>query len=83
MVGRAVAAQSCGRASLCSGGSIAAPSKHSVGVGLGAASFGHPSQVPHMFICPILRDVMDDPVTAADGFTYEKVRWAGTRDRVS
>ncbi|CAN6223286.1 unnamed protein product [Urochloa humidicola] len=27
--------------------------------------------VPSYFICPILQDVMRDPLTAADGFTYE------------
>ncbi|GFR42775.1 hypothetical protein Agub_g3736 [Astrephomene gubernaculifera] len=48
----------------------------------GAVS-GHPTQTPdtaavgsdeppHMFLCPIMQDVMDDPVFAADGFTYER-----------
>ncbi|KAJ7565246.1 hypothetical protein O6H91_02G053500 [Diphasiastrum complanatum] len=27
--------------------------------------------VPEMFTCPILREVMEDPVIAADGYTYE------------
>ncbi|XP_071685744.1 U-box domain-containing protein 33-like isoform X1 [Rutidosis leptorrhynchoides] len=28
-------------------------------------------QIPHYFICPIFLEVMQDPVVAADGFTYE------------
>uniref|UniRef100_A0A061SCY0 U-box domain-containing protein 33-like isoform x1 n=1 Tax=Tetraselmis sp. GSL018 TaxID=582737 RepID=A0A061SCY0_9CHLO len=28
---------------------------------------------PAMFLCPITREVMEDPVVAADGFTYERV----------
>jgi len=30
------------------------------------------SQLPTEFLCPITREVMDDPVIAADGFTYER-----------
>ncbi|KAL5859692.1 hypothetical protein ACOSQ4_000988 [Xanthoceras sorbifolium] len=29
------------------------------------------SQSPSYFICPILQEVMEDPVVAADGYTYE------------
>lgn len=31
------------------------------------------SQTPTMFICPITQDVMEDPVFAADGYTYERM----------
>ncbi|VFQ74740.1 unnamed protein product [Cuscuta campestris] len=27
--------------------------------------------VPHYFLCPIFQEIMEDPVVAADGFTYE------------
>uniref|UniRef100_A0A2P2LV02 RING-type E3 ubiquitin transferase n=1 Tax=Rhizophora mucronata TaxID=61149 RepID=A0A2P2LV02_RHIMU len=27
--------------------------------------------VPHFFLCPILKEIMHDPLVAADGFTYE------------
>ncbi|PNH12734.1 U-box domain-containing protein 52 [Tetrabaena socialis] len=29
--------------------------------------------VPPMFLCPITQDVMDEPVVAADGYTYERL----------
>lgn len=29
------------------------------------------SQIPSYFVCPIFQDIMQDPVVAADGFTYE------------
>ena len=28
--------------------------------------------VPHEFMCPITRELLNDPVVAADGFTYER-----------
>jgi hypothetical protein len=28
--------------------------------------------VPDEFLCPISREVMDDPVLASDGFTFER-----------
>ncbi|KAG2454715.1 hypothetical protein HYH02_000552 [Chlamydomonas schloesseri] len=28
--------------------------------------------IPPLFVCPITQDVMEDPVVAADGFTYER-----------
>jgi hypothetical protein len=28
--------------------------------------------VPPAFLCPISQDVMDDPVTTCDGFTFER-----------
>eukprot|EP00197_Chlamydomonas_leiostraca_P000020 CAMPEP_0202886216 /NCGR_PEP_ID=MMETSP1391-20130828/42060_1 /ASSEMBLY_ACC=CAM_ASM_000867 /TAXON_ID=1034604 /ORGANISM="Chlamydomonas leiostraca, Strain SAG 11-49" /LENGTH=972 /DNA_ID=CAMNT_0049569485 /DNA_START=65 /DNA_END=2985 /DNA_ORIENTATION=+ len=37
------------------------------GMGYGAAG-----EAPAMFLCPITQDVMDDPVVAADGYTYER-----------
>lgn len=30
------------------------------------------SQVPSEFLCPITHEVMREPVTCGDGFTYEK-----------
>ncbi|KAL3524129.1 hypothetical protein ACH5RR_016963 [Cinchona calisaya] len=27
---------------------------------------------PNMFVCPILKDLMDDPYVAADGYTYDR-----------
>ncbi|PWA34620.1 U-box domain-containing protein kinase family protein [Artemisia annua] len=29
------------------------------------------SEIPHYFVCPIFQETMQDPVVAADGFTYE------------
>ena len=29
--------------------------------------------IPHNFICPILYEIMKDPVKTSDGFTYEKM----------
>lgn len=34
--------------------------------------------VPHEYICPLSQDLLEDPVTTADGFTYERsaiTRW--------
>ncbi|XP_039126783.1 U-box domain-containing protein 52-like isoform X2 [Dioscorea cayenensis subsp. rotundata] len=42
-----------------------------------------PSIPPNHFICPLLKDVMDDPCVASDGFTYERKeieRWFGMSD---
>lgn len=30
------------------------------------------SDVPHHFLCPILQEIMTDPVNTVDGFTYER-----------
>jgi hypothetical protein len=41
---------------------------------------------PKRFLCPITREVMTDPVTAADGHTYDRaaiLRWFLTRGRTS
>ncbi|CAG9320653.1 unnamed protein product [Blepharisma stoltei] len=31
-----------------------------------------PTLIPEEYACPITRQIMDDPVVAADGFTYER-----------
>lgn len=31
-----------------------------------------PTQIPDEFVCPITFDIMEDPVVAADGTTYER-----------
>ncbi|GER45247.1 U-box domain-containing protein kinase family protein [Striga asiatica] len=33
--------------------------------------YGEKGQVPAYFVCPIFQEIMQDPVAAADGFTYE------------
>ncbi|KAK1559119.1 hypothetical protein Q3G72_010928 [Acer saccharum] len=38
------------------------------------------SQSPSYFICPILQDVMQEPVVAADGYTYEEEALRGWLD---
>lgn len=35
-------------------------------------------EIPHEFLCPITHEIMREPVTCSDGFTYEKqaiVEW--------
>ena len=42
------------------------------------------AHVPPQFLCPILQDVMEDPVVAMDGHTYERAAietWFQTSDR--
>ncbi|KAL9245374.1 hypothetical protein vseg_019036 [Gypsophila vaccaria] len=39
--------------------------------GLSLFSLASPDQPPHLFTCPILQEIMEDPHFAADGFTYE------------
>ncbi|KAL0738944.1 hypothetical protein Bca4012_015154 [Brassica carinata] len=34
--------------------------------------FGMPKQPPNHFICPLLKDVMNEPCVAADGYTYDR-----------
>lgn len=29
-------------------------------------------EIPHEFLCPITHEIMREPVTCSDGFTYEK-----------
>ncbi|GMI76632.1 hypothetical protein like AT4G25160 [Hibiscus trionum] len=39
---------------------------------------------PNHFICPILKDVMDEPCVAADGYTYDRKsieKWIETNDK--
>ena len=41
------------------------------------------SEVPDDYICPITAEIMTDPVTTADGFTYERTaisEWLRTKD---
>jgi hypothetical protein len=35
-------------------------------------AFNEQFSVPDEFLCPISREVMDDPVLASDGFTFER-----------
>ncbi|KAK9068311.1 hypothetical protein SSX86_012422 [Deinandra increscens subsp. villosa] len=53
-------------------------------VSCGLSSFGFGSerqcQIPHYFICPIFQEMMQDPVVAADGFTYEAEALRGWLD---
>ena len=40
-------------------------------------------EVPDDYICPITAEIMTDPVTTADGFTYEReaiTEWLRTKD---
>ncbi|KAI3756876.1 hypothetical protein L1987_56700 [Smallanthus sonchifolius] len=37
-------------------------------------------QIPHHFICPIFQEMMQDPVVAADGYTYEAEALRGWLD---
>ncbi|KAM7508648.1 hypothetical protein LguiA_019101 [Lonicera macranthoides] len=51
-------------------------------VSCGASSFrlGSAERVPHYFICPIFQEIMQDPVVAADGYTYEAEALKGWLD---
>ncbi|XP_076936554.1 U-box domain-containing protein 33-like isoform X1 [Bidens hawaiensis] len=53
-----------------------------VSCGLSSFWFGsvRESQIPPYFICPIFQEVMQDPVVAADGFTYEAEALKGWLD---
>ncbi|KAI3703195.1 hypothetical protein L1987_73099 [Smallanthus sonchifolius] len=53
-----------------------------VSCGLSSVGFGseRQSQIPHYFICPIFQEIMQDPVVAADGFTYETEALRGWLD---
>ena len=56
------------------------------GVGSGAAGPSEASEaaeVPDDFICPITSEIMTDPVSTEDGFTYERaaiMEWLRTKD---
>ena len=58
------------------------------GGSLGAVLYGFTSSAiataepPDEFVCPITHDVMEDPVVAADGHTYERAaieRWVAKK----
>ncbi|KAI7735337.1 hypothetical protein M8C21_029754 [Ambrosia artemisiifolia] len=53
-----------------------------VSCGLPSFRFGSERQcpIPHYFICPIFQEIMQDPVVAADGFTYEAEALRGWLD---
>nr|XP_043628466.1 U-box domain-containing protein 33-like isoform X2 [Erigeron canadensis] len=53
-----------------------------VSCGLSSFRFGSEGQcqIPHYFICPIFQEIMQDPVVAADGFTYEAEALKGWLD---
>ncbi|KAJ0717506.1 putative protein kinase RLK-Pelle-RLCK-IXb family [Helianthus annuus] len=53
-----------------------------VSCGLPSFEFGSERQcpIPHYFICPIFQEIMQDPVVAADGFTYEAEALRGWLD---
>ncbi|XP_071715458.1 U-box domain-containing protein 33-like isoform X2 [Rutidosis leptorrhynchoides] len=53
-----------------------------VSCGLSGFRFGSEGrcQIPHYFICPIFQEIMQDPVVAADGFTYEAEALRGWLD---
>ena len=39
--------------------------------------------IPDNFVCPITQNIMDDPVTVADGITYERraiIKWLSSKD---
>ena len=56
------------------------------GGGSGAAGPSQASEareVPDDFICPIMAEIMTDPVCTSDGFTYERAaitEWLRTKD---
>ncbi|KAM8788541.1 WD repeat, SAM and U-box domain-containing protein 1 [Rhynchonycteris naso] len=46
----------------------------------------HSSEIPDEFICPITRELMQDPVIASDGYSYEKEaieNWISKKKRTS
>ncbi|KAF8054636.1 hypothetical protein N665_1322s0020 [Sinapis alba] len=43
---------------------VAEKARHSVS--------GRPTQPPNHFLCPLLKDVMNEPCVAADGYTYDR-----------
>ena len=47
------------------------------------ATRGPAATVPDEYICPITSEIMTDPVTTLDGFTYERAaitEWLRTKD---
>nr|GEX09981.1 U-box domain-containing protein kinase family protein [Tanacetum cinerariifolium] len=53
-----------------------------VSCGLSSSRFSSEGQcqIPHYFICPIFQEIMQDPMVAADGFTYEAEALRGWLD---
>jgi hypothetical protein len=47
------------------------PAAPAAAAGAGVA-LGGPVDPPQMFMCPITQCIMEDPVVAADGYTYER-----------
>ena len=55
----------------------------SSGVAGPASEASEATEVPDDYICPITAEIMTDPVTTADGFTYEReaiTEWLRTKD---
>ena len=49
----------------------------------GPSEASEAAEVPDDYICPITAEIMIDPVTTADGFTYEReaiTKWLRTKD---
>ena len=49
----------------------------------GPSAASEAAEVPDDFICPITSEIMTDPVTTEDGFTYERAaitEWLRTKD---
>ena len=49
----------------------------------GPSEVGEAAAVPDDYICPITAEIMTDPVTTLDGFTYERAaitEWFRTKD---
>ena len=49
---------------------VSSPSPHSSAASQGSSASGQ--DVPHSFVCPISQEIMQDPVFASDGFTYDR-----------
>nr|XP_027108353.1 U-box domain-containing protein 33-like isoform X2 [Coffea arabica] len=56
------------------------PMRASCGTCCSRLIFEEESQMPSYFICPIFQEVMQDPVVAADGYTYEAEALKGWLD---
>ena len=56
----------------CGNGQVAGPSEAS-----------EAAEVPDDYVCPITSEIMTDPVSTSDGFTYERAaitEWLRTKD---
>ncbi|GAA0153592.1 hypothetical protein LIER_11793 [Lithospermum erythrorhizon] len=56
------------------------PMRASCGVSSSHLGFEEGFQIPSHFICPIFQEIMQDPVVAADGYTYEAEALKGWLD---